>query len=152
MRKRGQRIKHHETDSMPFAALRPLPAADRVRVGLEHHTAFDSLLQGRGSDRDMGVIAEALNVATALAEDGVGFEGLALFESAQRLTVETCVRSREMGHWEFGDGAKKVIADALNLHDEQLAIATLRDLKQAFAKIRKLKQKGAFIDAHTTTH
>src|SRR5690349_21487144 len=147
MRKRGNRTKHRPPGTIPFAALRPFPAAEQTRVGLEHHEALENILYGRGSDRDMGLIAEALNVATALAENGIGNEGLALFESAQRLTVETCAYSRELGRWAMLASTKTTIADALNLHDEQLAIATLQDLKLAFAKIRKLKQAGAFIQA-----
>jgi hypothetical protein len=152
MRKRGNRIKSRPSGTMPFAALRPLPAAERTRVGLQHHEAFENVLHGRGSDRDMGIIAEALNVATALAENGIGTEGLTLFETAQHRTVETCVQSRKLGRWSVDESTKNVIADALNLHDEQLAIATLRDLKLAFAKIRNLKQAGAFINAPAVTH
>jgi hypothetical protein len=99
----------------------------------------------------MGLITEALNVATALAENGIGNEGLALFESAQRLTIEMCTHSRKLGRWTMVECTTSIISGAPNLHDEQLAIATRRDLTQAFAKIRKFQQAGAFIQATTTS-
>jgi hypothetical protein len=149
MRKRGNRIFQRRRDVSAhwhaIGKLSPLPASGARKVSIAYHLAAKLLHEGKGHNDQMHQLAYALNMATALAELGIGAEYQADIHSAQRALMICHAHSHELGRWIIHNDEYKVICDALLVHDKQLDIATQAEVKAADEAIIRCTRAGDVI-------
>ena len=149
MRKRGAKIQKARRDPSLFVralvAKVPLSSSRIHKIAICHHMALQAVQEGRGSDADMGRLAEALNVAMVLSDRGFGREELAIIRAAQRELVAAEAPSRKAGRWILSDDAHQAIGEALEIHDQQLELATEADVQAAALTVKSLGAAGHVI-------
>lgn len=149
MRKRGHRIRHSPRDATAFVRLiadrSPLPEGHLTNVGLAYHMALEALRQGRASDTDMNHLALALNMAMALCALGCGSDQLPRVQEAQEALVRCEPYSRKVGHWVVNGDTYKLLCNVLELHDQQLAQATQKEIRQACTYVNRQREAGDVI-------
>ncbi|HDR9133258.1 TPA: hypothetical protein QDA91_004403 [Burkholderia vietnamiensis] len=149
MRKRGRRIRHSARDATAFVRLianrSTLPDGHLMNVGLAYHMALEALRQGRATDMDMNHLALALNMAMALCELGHGADELSRVHEAQDALVRCEPYSRTVGHWIVNGDTYKLLCDVLGLHDQQLAQATQKEIREACKYVNRQRDAGNVI-------
>lgn len=149
MRKRGAKIQHARRDASPFvrafAAKVALSPARIHTLAIGHHMALQAAREGRGTNADMGRLAEALNVAMVLSDCGFGREEMASIKAAQRELVAAEGPSRKAGQWILSENAQQAIGEALEIHDQQLELATEADVQAAAVAVTSLGSAGEVI-------
>jgi len=149
MRKRGAKIHHARRDASPFvrafAAQIPLSASRIQKLAIGHHMALRAVHEGRGTDADMGRLAEALNVAMVLCDRGFGRDEIAIIKAAQGELVAAEGPSRQVGRWFLSDRAYNAICTALEIHDQQLELATEAEVQGASFTVKSLAAAGEVI-------
>jgi hypothetical protein len=149
MRKRGRRIRHGARDATAFVRLiaerSVLPDGHLTNVGLAYHMALDALRQGRASDTDMNHLALALNMAMALCALGRGADHLLRVQQAQDALVRCEPYSRRVGHWVVNGDTYKLLCNVLELHDQQLAQATQKEIREACTYVNRQREAGDVI-------
>ncbi|WP_069357899.1 hypothetical protein [Burkholderia cenocepacia] len=149
MRKRGHRIRHSARDATAFVRLianrSTLPDGHLMNVGLAYHMALEALRQGRATDTDMNHLALALNMAMALCELGHGADQLPRVHEAQDALVRCEPYSRKVGHWVVNGDTYKLLCSVLGLHDQQLAEATQKEIREACAYVNRQRDAGNVI-------
>jgi len=119
---------------------RKLPPADvdRVKRGLE-----ESLLQfGRGIDCQMHLkcMADAINVAEALAELRICSDDTSrgCIQAGQQVLATVLERHAERRTWTLHAQERQALDDALWLHGVQLDHCSLREYEQALQRVRNV--------------
>lgn len=89
-----------------------------------------------------GLVAYALNMATVLAEQGIGAEHEADLVRALDGTFRAKVRSEKTQNYRLDGEAMTDIKHALQVHDGQMEIATRAEILQARDTILKRLNEG----------
>lgn len=119
----------------------PLTDDQQRDLGLAYHIAFENMLK-RGGEEDWYVLAGSLNVALVLAEKGYGEEFIPEIKAAMEALMSTKYRADRTGKWAFdGDGIQNM-RRALELHDQQCAMATRAEIRTALQAIVKRANEG----------
>jgi hypothetical protein len=149
MRKRGAKIHNLRRDASPFvrafASKVALSPARLHTLAIGHHMSLQAVRDGRGTDADMGRLAEALNVAMVLSDRGFGRDELPNIKAAQRELVDAEGPSRKAGRWILSERAYHAVGDALEIHDQQLELATEADVQAAAIAVKSLGTAGEVI-------
>ncbi|MBC8641587.1 hypothetical protein IAG25_32710 [Caballeronia sp. EK] len=107
--------------------------------------ALREVRDGRGTDAAMGRLAEALNVAMVLCDRGFGLDEMAFIKAAQSELVAAEGPSRQAGRWFLSDRAYNAICTALEIHDQQLELATEAEVQGASVTVKSLAAAGEVI-------
>jgi hypothetical protein len=122
----------------------PLTPSQQTDLGLCHHIAFENMLK-RGSEEDWYVLASSMNVALVLAEQGYGTEYIPDVKAAMESIMDCKYRADRTKRWAFdGDGIQSM-RRALDLHDQQCAMATRAEIKAALQAIVKRANEGFIV-------
>lgn len=119
----------------------PLTRSQQTDLGLCHHLAFENMLK-RGSEEDWYVLASSMNVALVLAEQGYGAEYIPEVKAAMESIMDAKYRADRTKRWAFDGIGIQNMRRALELHDQQCAMATRAEIKAALQAIMKRANEG----------
>jgi len=119
----------------------PLTDDQQRDLGLAYHIAFENMLK-RGGEEDWYVLAGSLNVALVLAEKGYGEEFIPEIKAAMEALMSAKYRADRTGKWAFDGPGIQVMRAALDLHDQQCALATRAEIKTVLQAIVKRANEG----------
>jgi hypothetical protein len=119
----------------------PLTDDQQRDLGLAYHIAFENLLK-RGCEEDWYVLAGSLNVALVLAEKGYGEEFIPEIKAAMEALMSTKYRADRTGKWAFDGAGIQAMRAALEIHDQQCALATRAEIKVVLQAIVKRANEG----------
>lgn len=118
----------------------PLAADQVTDLGAGYWLALTNLTTGSGSEESWCTLVCALNIGMVLCEQGIGHEHEADFVSA----LDGAFRAKQRNSGTFrldGEGLQAVRA-ALLLHDQQVSLATRREIVHAMQTVRKRIDAG----------
>jgi hypothetical protein len=124
-------------------------------IKLNSWIAYTNMVTGTESNGDdWANVAGTLNTALMLAEDGYGIEHQEQFNRALEGICRAWLRSQKALQdtgkeiWRFDGPAINDIRDALELHDQQCAIATKGDIRRALAEVKNRINAGQVYQAN----
>lgn len=119
----------------------PLTDDQQRDLGLAYHIAFENMLK-RGSEEDWYVLAGTMNVALVLAEKGYGEEFIPEVKAAMEALMDCKYRADRTKRWAFDGAGIQAMRTALELHDQQCALATRAEIKTVLQAIVKRANEG----------
>lgn len=139
MRKRGKPRKPVD----PFARFN-LGESQRRSIGCVYHANLQALMQGGGTEQAWATIAGAVNAALLLCERGYQPDAIDTVKRAQLALLRVQERAAKHGKWIFdGEGLQDVL-DAVNLYDQQIAVAKRGDITAALAGVKHRYETGDY--------
>jgi hypothetical protein len=103
-----------------------------VSLQLKNHFALDDLRMGKATRDDIDTLIAAFNITEALAKQKIGDEYLEEIKQAQDALYDCAKRGVEMNYRFIVKGPElKSINFVMQLHDEQLKAATVKDIEVA---------------------
>lgn len=123
-------------DNMGYIMAGMIPMANLkdqlIALQLKNHLALEALRLGHAEKADIDTIVGAFNITEALARRGLGADYRQEIQEAQDALLTCAKRGVEMGYRFVVKGPElKSINFVMELHDEQLQIATVKELEQA---------------------
>ena len=152
MRKRGKRFTTRRDLSAfmrTLVGVKPLEQDQRTDLGIAYRMAFQSLRTGTGQESDFHTIACTLNIALVLAERGFGVEWVEQVKAAQDGLMRCLGRGQKTGSWGLDGPAMTALTDALALHDEQIVLATQKEIREAIAEVHRRITNGDTLEQET---
>lgn len=119
----------------------PLTDDQQRDLGLAYHIAFENMLK-RGSEEDWYILAGTMNVALVLAEKGYGEEFIPEIKTAMDAMMDAKYRADRTKRWAFDGAGIQAMRYALELHDQQCALATRAEIKVVLKAIIKRANEG----------
>jgi hypothetical protein len=104
-------------------------------LGLAYWLSFDNLRAGDANEECWSCIACALNVSMVLTEKGIGAEYEALIVRALDGTFRAKMRSKRTGNFRLDGEGLRDIEQALQVHDQQMAIAKRWEIAAAMQAV-----------------
>ena len=135
-------------DPMACVTRRMPLADDQTRdLGLAYHISLQAMLSGDGTEQTWSTLACSINIAMLLAEYGIEAAALPTIKLAQEALLRVKDRAQRTGKWAFdGDGIRIILA-AVNIHDEQISLATRKQITDALREVtRRIDDGEVFID------
>ena len=109
-----------------------------IALQLKNHLALEALRTGKAIKEDIDTIINAFNITEALTKQDIGQDYKAEIKEAQNALYECAKRGVERNYNFVMKGTEiKAINFVMQLHDEQLQIATVKDLELATNYVRK---------------
>lgn len=114
-----------------------------TEIALAAWICYANIASGQISTADdWGMVASSINTALMLSEMGYGREHEAIFVRAQEGLTRAWKFGKRTGQWRFDGPAINDIRDALELHDQQIEIATKADFKNALLEVHRRIASG----------
>lgn len=113
----------------------PLKADQTTDIGLAYWLSFENLRTGAATEEAWSCIACALNVGMVLSEKDIGKAYEPLLVKALDGLFRAQVRSKKAGNWRLDGEALRDVEEALQVHDQQMAIATRAEVTAAMNTI-----------------
>lgn len=129
---------------------RPLADGQVTDLAVAYWLALDAMASGTSGEEEWSVVTCALNVALVLAERGIGAEYENDFIAALDGAFRAKVRAQHKGVWRFDGDALVAIRAALHLHDQQIAIASKAQMRQALIEVHERIERGVVYDLTAT--
>jgi hypothetical protein len=111
-------------------------------LGVAYWLSFENLRTGDANEESWSCVACALNVALVLCEKGIGAE----YERQLVTALDGCfrakIRSAKTGNFRLDGEALRDIETALQIHDQQMAIAKRWEVTAAMQTIYKRLKDG----------
>lgn len=123
----------------------PLAHDQQVDLGLAYHTSLQAMLRGHGTKLAWATIGCSLNIALVLCELGFSAGKIEDIKNAQTALITSRTRADKIGKWGFSGDEARVVMQACNIHDDQLAKATRTNVDAALAEVRRRVQVGEFV-------
>jgi hypothetical protein len=114
----------------------PLDPHAMTDLGIAYWASFHVLLHGRSLEENWCTLVCALNVALVLAERGHGKEFEPYIITALDGAFRCKMRADRLHVWRLDGAAITAIREALEVHDEQVQLATKEDLRLALQEVR----------------
>lgn len=121
---------------------RPIDPHAMTDLGIAYWAAFHQMLHGQSREEDWTMIVVALNVALILCERGFGAEYTPYIIKAQTGAFITFQRAQGLGVWRFDGNTICAVREALEVHDEQVKLATKGELRDALIEVRRRVTEG----------
>ena len=137
MRKKSKyKPKPVRSDNMAYIMSGMVPMASlkdqMIALQLKNHLALEALRLGQAEKADIDTIISAFNITEALARANIGSEYKDEIREAQDALLTCAKRGVERGYRFVMTGPEiKAINFVMQLHDEQLHIATVKDIEVA---------------------
>lgn len=126
---------------------RTLDEADRVRLALSYWGALDALKRGQGSENDIDTLAGAVNVSLVLAERTPGGEAaIEVIKAAQDALMRAKARQVRLGRVGLDGPGAQALAEALNIHDQQMRLHKSGELESALVEAIKRMRRGEVLE------
>ena len=104
---------------------------------LHARLAFEVMRKGKSSEENWVTVACAMNMACVFCEIGIGADYRPDLVAALEACWRVKLRAVKTGSWVFDGAGMQAVAFALDLHDEQIKIATCGQVKFAIEEIRR---------------
>lgn len=111
-------------------------------LGVAYWLSFENLRAGDANEESWSCVACALNVALVLSEKGIGAEHEQQLVAALDGTFRAKIRSAKTGNFRLDGDALRDIEIALQIHDQQMAIAKRWEITAAMNTIYKRLNDG----------
>lgn len=118
-------------------------AITKLKIG--YHMAMVAVTQGRAGKAEWQEIANVLNVAITLAEMGYGDQYLPEIVKAQGAMVLIRERLKATGRITVKAEEMNAINEALELHDQQVELVTVREMETAILSVERQLARGNFV-------
>lgn len=118
-------------------------AQTKLKVGL--HWSMAKITKGEGDTTDWQNVSDALNVSMVLCEMGLGKEYLPELETAMYAMVDLRDRYKKTGRMVLKALEMQAINLGLELHDEQIAVAPVKDMELALAEVQRRLASRNFV-------
>ncbi len=125
----------------------PLAEGAQTTIGVKNHFALKALEEGTASGGHMARLAHALNMSLVLCELNIGPQYLTRVQAAQSALVACAERSRTAGYWHVHGAEREAIRSGFEIHDAQLARASLTEIAAAEDEIHRRAVRGDVIAA-----
>lgn len=148
MRKRSRyRPKGVILDTMAHvkSGLQPLATVgdELIKLRIQNHDALASIAQGRATRRDIDTVITALNIAEALIIQFVGDAYRDQLRQGQEALASLARRGVDRGERFICTGPELTAINwAMELHDAQLEVITVRQLETAIRKVANIVRSG----------
>jgi len=148
MRKRSSyRPKGIRPDAVAYvlSSIKPLSQVDDALTTLKikNHGAMAAVTQGYAGRDDMDVLIAATNIAEALALKGIGADYAEEIRAGQDALKSLCARGVKRGNrFIFKAEEMQALNLAMEVHDAQLEVATVKQLEQAVDFVRETIRLG----------
>lgn len=119
----------------------PLKDDQQRDLALCYHISFENMLK-RGNEEDWYVLAATMNVALVLAEQGYGEEFIPEIKDAMESLMAVKYRADRTGQWAFDGAGIQHMRVALELHDQQCALASRGEIKKVLKTIIERANAG----------
>ncbi|MDR5825814.1 hypothetical protein [Caballeronia sp. LZ043] len=120
----------------------PMDKGQTTDLGIAYHVALDEMLKGRGTEEHWSTVVCALNITLVLAERGYGEELIGTVKQALDGAVRARDRARKCDRWGFDGDAMNDVRRAMELHDEQMRVATKAVVLAALAEVHRRIDAG----------
>ncbi len=119
-----------------------VPAHAKASLLDRMREAFAAFRSGRGTAAYWADLADAMNVAEALAELGIANDHEQTLQAAQRALAAVCQRQERTRSWTLYPGEITALDDATWLHEVQLEHCSQRELRTAIETVQR-RVRGA---------
>ncbi len=120
----------------------PLAEDQNKEIQIAYSLSMQAMVQGRGSKMHWAVVVTSLNLAIALAGNGIGEEYRDEIVTALDGAFRCELRANKTGVWAFDGPAIQAINGALDVHEAQLDVATVEDFLAARDAVRNRVKRG----------
>lgn len=134
-----------DTVAHVITGLQPLSAIgdELVKLRIMNHDALASIAQGRATRQDIDTIIAALNIAEALIMQSVGDAYRDQLRQGQQALANLAKRGIERDERFVCTGPELTAINwAMELHDAQLEVITVRQLETAIRKVANIVRSG----------
>jgi hypothetical protein len=150
-RPRAHRVKtYKQRAALPFGGLailadhvyaaderRALSDDDRTDLNIAYWLSMSAMLTGESSEQHWCTVVCSLNISLILAERGLGADYVPYIGKALDGAFRAKLRAKKTGIWRFDGEAITDIRTALEVHDEQVKVATKFQMRQSLLEVRR---------------
>lgn len=130
-------------DPMACITKRMPLADDQTRdLGIAYHVSLQAMLSGKGTEQAWSTLACSLNIGVILCEHGICAAALQTIQLAQDALITCRDRARKLKRWAFNGDEIKIIYRAIAIHDEQIAVATKKQVITALNEVNRRIEIG----------
>jgi hypothetical protein len=119
-----------------------LDADQLTDLGLAYRLALDAMCNGGASEENWETVACSLNIGLVLTERGFGKEHEPLFVTALAGAFRSKLRADSGKGWAFDGPALTAIKSAFEVHDQQIEMATVLEMRDAVTEVRRRSRLG----------
>lgn len=123
-------------DAKPIAPLR------MTELGIAFWAAFHQMLHGAAKEEDWTTVTVSLNMALILAERVFKNDHVPYIVKALDGAMRSKLRAQGLGVWRYDGAAIGAIREALEIHDEQIQLATQAEIRAAFVEVLRRRAAG----------
>lgn len=146
MRKRSSyRPRPVIRNTMAYVAAGMVPPSDALqqKVQIINHGSLHSLTHGRGALDDWNNLSIAMHLALVICDQGTGDEYRHLVLDGLKAHNKCGIRRLQGKNWGYGGLELQAVSLAMEVHDAQIPLLTVREWERAhYAAIKNL-EKGA---------
>lgn len=115
-----------------------------INLKIKIHATLSNLTRGKACRADMDRLISALNVSEALYRLGFGADYDAELRQGQDALYAVCSRGAATDKYILKADEMKALNDAIDLHDAQLEVVTVKDMEKAVILVEaEMKAKKA---------
>jgi hypothetical protein len=117
----------------------PISAMDKyfIELKIKNHLALTRLTKGEADRTDIDALIQAVNITEALYRLGFGRDYADVVREGLHALRAVGKRGAEVGKFILKSAEMNAMNHAMDLHDAQLEIITLRDMEKAIALIQE---------------
>lgn len=104
---------------------------EAVTLRIKNHNAMHEIVQGNGTTVDVDTVISAVNIAEALAMDGLGEDWMPEIRASQDAVLTMARRGVERGKFLFSGPELTAVNQCMEIHDAQLDQCTYAQLEKA---------------------
>ena len=121
----------------------PMGGKDLTDLRLVELNAIDNLARGDATRRDWEWLADLMNVAEAMAKNGIGTEVVAVAAEAQVTLAKVAVRAKAEGRWHLTTDESWTLREAWEYADLQRLSVTLGEYRLYLKRVADIRRTGA---------
>jgi hypothetical protein len=125
-------------------SLTPIATMDKyfIELKIKNHLALTNLTKGVATRQDIDTLIQAVNMVEALYRLGFGREYATEVHAGLYALHTVGVRGAESGRFILKSEEMNALNEAMELHDAQLEVITLKDMENAIKLVNEeLRQK-----------
>ena len=121
---------------------KPMGSDAQIRVGLLSRKALYALTNGDGLASDLNELTVSVFTAIVLAERGYGEDQLDDFNAARQALADAHSRAIKGEGFSMTEMEGRLVADMLNLHEQQIEVAEKNEVTSAITQGFKRANSG----------
>lgn len=125
--------------------------AQQTDLALRSRLAFDNIIHGRAEHGDPDELAVISNLCLVLCERGIGAEFLPRVKEAQQAILSAQERENAGKAFNFTGTERQALLDLMDLHEQQILLASELDLIESLAEIEVRVSQGDVTRLNRTT-